>query len=275
MKQEHDRALSDKQVALLELIYKYRFGTREYIGSSLGVSSGSSLHERLEVLASREYLGKRRDIRSQALNKPIAYYVTSQGIRALLALPGHEHIGEQALRLSYQNKSTVRDDFVAHTLNLYELTLCLHRQYPELKSFTSRETIRYTYFPEKLPDRFLSLPDNFEQPHRFFLDVVRDRQSRRILESRLQKYVEFFDDGSWDETGSPLPVILIISEWQPSERGIQRFVRRVLDKLDSDLRVYTTTADAIRSASADNLAIWTDIQDADDPVSLAAISVTP
>lgn len=275
MKYEHNRALSDKQVQLLELVYICRFGTREYIGSSLGISSGSSLHERLEVLAKNEYLGKRKDIRSQALNKPTVYYVTPKGIRALQALPEHEHIGEQALRLSYQNKSTVRDEFVAHTLNIYSLTLRLHEQYSGLKAFTPRETIRYTYFPEKLPDRFVSLPsDDPEQPHRFFLDVVPDRQSRRVLEARLQNYAEFFDDGGWDETGSPLPVLLLISEWGPSERGIQRFVRKVLDRLDSELRVYTTTANAIQS-TADNLGVWTDIQDADELVSLTDITVNP
>lgn len=275
MKQEHSRVLSDKQIALLELVYSCRFGTREYIGSSLGISSGSSLHERLEVLVKNEYLGKRKDIRSQALNKPTAYYVAPKGIRALQALPGHEHIGEQAQRLSYQNKSTVRDEFVAHTLNIYELALCLNGQYPGLKAFTPRETARYTYFPDKLPDRFISLPsDDPEQPHRFFFDVVPDRQSRRVLEARLQNYAEFFDDGGWDETGSPLPVLLLVSEWGPSERGIQRFVRKVLDRLDSELRVYTTTANAIRGSTG-NLEVWTDIQDTDELVNLTDISVNP
>ncbi len=275
MKHEHDRVLSNKQIELLELIYKYRFATREYIGRSLGIVGGSSLHERLEVLVGHEYLGKRKDIRSLALNKPVAYYVAPKGIRALQSLQGHEHISDQAMRQSYQNKSTVHDDFVAHILNIYELGLCLHEQYPGLKTFMPRETIRYTYFPDQSPDTFLSLPsDDPALPHRFFLDIVRDRQSRRVLEHRLQNYVEFFDDGGWDETGSPLPVILLISEWGPSERGMQRFVRKVLDKLDSELRVYTATANAIRSTN-DNLAIWTDIQDTDELVSLTDISVNP
>jgi hypothetical protein len=276
MMRKHDRVLSDKQIVLMELVYKYRFSTREYIGNSLGIASGSSLHERLEVMAGHEYLGKRKDIRSQALNKPVVYYVAPKGIKALQALQGHEHISDQAVRLSYQNKNTVRDDFVAHVLNIYGLALRLQRQYAGLKAFTPRDTSRYTYFPDQLPDAFLSLPtDNPKQPHRFFLDVIRDRQSRRVLEHRLQNYVEFFDDGGWDKTGSPLPVILLVSEWGPSERGIQRFVRRILDNLDSELRVYTATANAILVTPAANLEIWTDVQDTDDLVSLIDISVNP
>jgi hypothetical protein len=274
MKQEQ-RKLSDKQVALLELVLKFRFGTREYIGNSLGISSGSSLHERLELLSTHGYLGKRKDPRSQALNKPVVYYVAPKGIRALQVLPGHQHIGEQELRLSYQNKATVSDGFVAHTLNLFELTLCLSRQYPNLKAFTSRETAHYTYFPEEPPDRFLSLPDDtIGQSHRYFLDIVRDRQSRRILEHRLQSYIEFFDDGDWEETGSPVPVLLLVSEWAPSERSIQRFVRKLLEKADADLRIYTATADAVLGAT-DNLAIWTAVEDTDEHVSLTDIPVNP
>jgi hypothetical protein len=274
MKHRHQRALNSKQIELLELIYTCRFGTREYIGNSLGINSGSSLHERLEILVSDGYLGKRKDIRSRALNKPTVYYLAPKGIRVLQALPEHEHIDERAMRLSYQNKSTVRDEFVAHNLNVYELTLRLCKQYSALKAFTPRETARYAYFPDKPPDRFMSLPsDSQEHPHRFFFDLVPDRQSRRILENRLQNYVEFFEDGGWDETQSPLPVLLLVSEWGPSERGIQRFARKVLDKLDSELRIYTTTTNLIQSA--DTLAVWTNIQDTDERVNLTGISVNP
>jgi hypothetical protein len=271
---QRQRVLSDKQVALLELVFKFRFCTREYIGSSLGISSGSSLHERLELLSAHEYLGKRKDTRSQALNKPVVYYVSPKGIRALQALPGHEHIGERELRLSYQNKATVSDEFVAHTLSLYGLTLCLCKQYPDLKAFTPRETARYAYFPEEPPDRFLSLPNDTNQPHRYFLDIVRDRQSRRILEHRLQNYIEFFDDGGWEETGSPVPVLLLVSEWGPSERSIQRFVRKLLEKADTELRIYTATTNAVIETT-DNIAIWADVEDMDERVSLTDIPVNP
>lgn len=275
MKQLRDRALNDKQFELLYLVYKCRFATRDIIGNSLGINTGSSLHERLEVLVTHEYLGKRKDKRSTALNKPTVYYVAPKGIKALRTFPGYEHIGEQALRLSYQNKNTVSDEYVAQVLNICDLTMHLQRQYPGLKAFTPRETIKYTYFPEKLPERFLSLPsDNIEQPHRFFLDIVPDRQSRRVLEGRLLHYSEFFDSGGWDETDSPLPVILIVVEWGPSERSIQRFVRRVIEKADIGLKIYTSTAKAIQS-TYDNLAIWNDAQDADDSVSLMDITINP
>jgi hypothetical protein len=276
VKKKYERSvLNLGQIAVLELVYKYRFGTRSLIGSSLGLKSGTSLYERLEVLVKNGYVGKRSDIRSKAINKPAAYYVTSKGIKVLQALPGHEHITDQAIRLSYQNKGTVRDEFIAHILNVYELTQTIERQYPTLKVFTERDISRYSYFPERLPEAFLSLPtDDPEAPHRFFFDVVRDRQPRRTLDVRLTNYVEFFDDGGWDDTESELPVILLVCEWAPSERSIQRSTRALLSRLDSTMRVYTTTANAIRN-SDESLAIWTDIQDVDELISLDDISVNP
>ena len=275
-RQRYERStLNGGQVVLLELLYKYRFGNRALIGNSLGLKVGSSLHERLEVLVKYGYVGKRLDIRSKALNKPAAYYVASKGIKALQALPDHEHIGAPAVRLSYQNKKTVHDEFVAHILNIYECTQCLQRQYPSLKIFTERDTSRYGYFPKHSPEVFLSLPtDNPEQPHRFFFDIVRDRRPRRDLDNKLTNYVEFFDDDGWEETESELPVILLVSEWGSSERSIQRSTRALLNRLDSTLRIYTTTANAIRNA-VEIKAIWTDIQDTDELVALDDIPINP
>jgi len=274
-RQKYERSiLNNGQVALLESVYKYRFGNRQLIGSSLGIKVGSSLHEKLEVLVKRGYLGKRLDVRSKALHKPAVYYATAKGVKALQALPGHGHIKEPAIRLSYQNKNTVRDDFIAYILNIYELTQHLQRQYPSLKVFTERDVGRYDYFPPRLPDAVLSLPaDDPKQPHRFFFDIVRDRRPRRDLEHKLANYVEFFDDGGWDKTESELPVMLLVSEWGPSERSIQRSVRALLNRLDSNLRVYTATARALEN-SATNKAVWSDVNDTEDPVALEDIPVT-
>lgn len=116
--------LNKGQIEILELLYKYRFGTRKLLGSSLGINSGTSLFERLEVLEKQEYIGKRIDIRSGGLNKPIAYFVAPKGLKALQSLPDHEYIDDRAVRLSYQNKSTLHDGYIAHILNIFTYALC-------------------------------------------------------------------------------------------------------------------------------------------------------
>ncbi len=276
IKQKYVRdKLNSGQVKVLKIVYRYRFVSRQLLASGLGVKPENGLYEKLEILVGHEYLGKRLEKQLTLQNVPAAYYLTPKGLNYLKELPDHEYVDDQAAQESYRDKSVTGFPFIRHCLNVYGQTLALQKQYPDLKVFTQRDMRHYSYFPEKLPDAFLSLAsDDPERPHRFFFNIVRDRQSWNDLVNKLKEYTEFFDDGGWDETGSPLPAILLVSEWGPSERGIQRFVRRTLDRLDSELRVYTTTTNAIRD-TPDNLVVWTDIQDTDELVSLTDISVNP
>lgn len=275
VKQKYVRSvLNDGQIKVLELVYKYRFGSRQLLANSLGVKAENGLYEKLEILVKNGYLGKRFDKHLKLLGKPAAYYLAPKGIKALQTLPRHEDISDSAIKLSYQNKTTVSNSFIASTLSIYEHTQLLQRQYPGLKVFTKRDMINYSYFPLQLPDAFLSLPgNNPEQPHRFFFDIVSDRQPRSVLDRRIANYVEFFDGGGWDKTGSELPVILLLSEWSPAEKRIQRSVRVQLNRLESELRVFTSTTAAVEN-SPELGAIWTACDNPDELCDLEAISIS-
>lgn len=133
----------------------------------------------------------------------------------------------------------------------------------------------YSYFPQKLPGAFLSLPGGDpRQPHRFFLDIARDRLWRNDLVNKLETYTEFFDDGGCDATGSEMRVLLLLGEWRPVEKSIQRFVRGQLSRLDSELRVFTSTCVAV-SGNSTGGEIWTDVHDVDELVSFTDIAVNP
>jgi hypothetical protein len=275
IKQKYVRdKLNDGQVKVLEIVYKYRFVSRQLVASSLGIKPENGLYEKLETLVSHEYLGKRLEKRLTLENVPAAYYLTPKGLKYLQALPEHDNIDDQAFHESYRDKSVTGFPFIRHRLNVYGQTQVLQKQYPSLKVFTQRDMRHYSYFPEKSPDAFLSVAsDDPEKPHRFFFDIIRDRQSRNDLVNKLKEYTEFFDDGGWDETESETPVLLLLCEWNPTEKSIQRSVRAQLSRLDSDIRVHTSTFTAMSGAK--DKAIWTDVQDTDELVSLTDIAVNP
>ena len=263
--------LNTGQIQLLDLVYKYRFVSRQLVAESLGIAYGSSLHERLEVLVKYQYLGRRFDKRNRLQGIPAAYYLTPTGLRALQSLPGHEAITDAMIKISYKDK-TVGMDFVVHVLNVYKCTNLLKRHYPNLKVFTKREISQYEYFPPQLPDAVMSLPsDDPKQPKRFFFDLVSDSVPRSALDRRIASYCEFFDEGGWDITGSELPGLLLLSEWGPAEKRMQRNVRIQLNHSDmEELLVYTTTTSALERMS-DKGAIWTIVEDTDELKELAAL----
>jgi len=273
VKQKYARSsISKSQIKLLELVYKYRFVSRLLVADSLGIKPENGLFRRLEVLVKYEYLGKRFDKRLKLAGVPAAYYLTPKGLRALQAVPGHEYITEAVLKGSYRDKS-VGQDFITHMLGVYEYTNTLKRQYPGLRVFTRREIGQYEYFPSQIPDAVLSIPtDNPKQPKRFFFDLVSDTMPRSALDRRIANYCEFFDEGGWDVTGSPLPIILLLCEWSTAEKRISRNVWAQLSRSDmEELPVYTSTTSALDNPAGE-LIVWTSVEDTDELTDLSSIS---
>jgi len=239
------------------------------LADSLGIKANVTLYKKLEVLCKHGYIAKRFDKRLKLQGMPVAYYLTPNGWRKLHKLPNYDFIDQAFIKTTYADKR-VGIDFVADTLNVHQHTKLLQKQYPELKIFTKRELSRYSYFPELAPDALLSLPsDDPNQPHRFFFDIIPDRTPRPTLFRRIKAYCDFFE-GGWDDTDSKIPVILLVSEWGPAERSLQRQVARILRSEASDLQAYTTTTTAIEKVLK-NKAIWTPVDETDELISLGEL----
>ena len=254
------------QVELLEVLYKYRFSSRQLIAETIGIKAGSSLHERLMVLIKHGYIGMRLEKRLKLIGMPAAYYLTPKGLRALRDLPDHQFITDSVIKASYKDK-ILGQSFISQAMNIHAYTNLLIRQYPGLKVFTKREMSRYSYFPPQLPDAFLSLPVDSAPPKRFFLDVVTDSVPPYQLDKRISGYYSFFSEGGWDISGNELPTLLLVGERGATERRIRRIVQSVLRKTDSDdISVLTTTVSALNMSR--ETAIWSDVEDPDDLRSL-------
>jgi len=264
-------SLKQGQIDILELLYKYRFGSRQLLADSLGIKAGSSLYEKLEVLIKHGLVGKRQEKHLKLLGVPAAYYLTPNGLRTLASLPEHNYITDSVIKSSYKDKS-VSQAFVSHTFKVYQLTNDLKRQYQDLKVYLRRDMNRYSYFPVNPPDTFLSLKVN-NTPKRFFFDVIPDNLPRRVLDRRITGYGQFFEDGGWVVTNSEQPVLLLVTEKGITENRSRRVVRATLVRLDMDdeIEVYTTTFAAIDNMDGSGK-IWTNIDDPEELLSLSELS---
>lgn len=157
MKIDGRSVLKQGQLDILELLYKYRFGSRQLLADSLSIKAGSSLHEKLEVLVKHDYVEKRLDKRLKLLGMPAAYCLTPKGIRTLQTLPEHDFITDSTVKASYKDK-TVSQTFITHTLGVYKYTNLLKHRYPSLKVFTRRDMSKYGYFQINFPMLFFRFP---------------------------------------------------------------------------------------------------------------------
>lgn len=262
--------LKPGQITILELLYKYRFGSRQLVAESLGIKAGSSLHEKINVLIKHKLVGKRLDQKLRMANVPAAYYLTPNGFRVLQALPDHDYITDGVIKSSYNDK-TVGQPFITHTLEVYKFTNALKSQYPGLQVYLRRDMARYSYFPENPPDAFLSLKTK-ETTRFFFLDVVAESTPRYVIERRMAGYGTFFDEGSWDVTGNEPPTLLCVAEKGTTETRTRRGARAALGRLDLDeeIEVYTTTHGALINLTGP-VPVWTSMEDPDELVFLTDI----
>jgi hypothetical protein len=257
------------QIAILELLYKYRFGSRQLLANSLSINSGSSLYQKLEVLFKHGYIGRYYDTKLRLQGLPIAYYLLPKGVKTLQELPEHGFIASQSTRASYRNP-TVGLDFIKDTLKVYELTQVLQAMHPGLKVFTKADMRRYSYFPEQLPDAFLSLPiAATKQPRRFFFDYVPMRTPNFAVIKRLIGYAEFFEDGGWDEVDGVPPVILLVIEEGKTEKYLQQLITNKFFRLGiADVYIYTSTVKSLSGEQTQDASIWSDVTDPEDLLSL-------
>ena len=261
-------ALKQGQIDILELLYKYRFGSRQLIADSLGITAGSNLYDKLNVLIKHGWVAKRQEKRLKLHGTPAAYYLTPKGLRTLQELDQHDYITDSIIKASYRDK-VVSQSFVNHTLDVYKQTNLLKQQYPKLKVFLRRDMSRYSYFPDNPPDAFLSLKLD-DTPRRFFLDVIPDSLPRNLLDKRITGYAEFFEEGGWDVTNSDLPKLLFIAGKSTTESRTRRTVRVALGRanMEDELEAYTTTQDKVLRITADSRKIWTNTVDTDESSSL-------
>lgn len=264
--------LKQAQINILELLYKYRFSSRQLLLESLGNSAGTdnNLYQKLEVLIRHDLVFKRHEPRQKLLGIPYAYSLTPKGLKALRSLPDHEHITDGIIKGWYRNK-TVDQKFVNRTMAIHKYTNLLSFLYPTIKIFTQRDLSKFSYFPKHLPDAVLSLPLKDNLPLRFFLDIIPSGMPRKAIDGKLMNYCTFIESGAWDVTKSDNPAVLLVASNVRAERQLQYIARARLQRHDDvDLRIFTTTVQLLASMG-NTKQIWMRVDSTDERLELDSL----
>ncbi|NTU72557.1 hypothetical protein HGB07_00030 [Candidatus Roizmanbacteria bacterium] len=260
--------IKQPQIDTLEVLYKYRFGSRKLIANLLKVNE-KTLYKKLIVLVKHGLIGSKLDNKSKIKGLPVAYYLAPKGLKFLQSLEKHTHITDKIIKSSYRDKSA-SETTIVHSFDVFSQILALIQPYPLLKAYLRRDMSRFSYFPKTLPDAFLSLSDG-NTTKRFFFDYISDSQERKAFFQRVYTYIDFFDQGGWNITNTETPVLLFVAEKASTERRIRRLIKGVISKMDlsEEIAAYTTTKKAIERIDSD-AAIWTSIDEPDELISLVA-----
>jgi hypothetical protein len=238
---KYRKQLNQGQLDVLELLFKFRFGTTELIANGLDKKNGTSIKSRLTILREQGFIDRRYDGTDKLSGKHASYYLKPEAIRRLRTRTNHTDITDVTIKNIYKDK-TVSDQFIQHCLQVFAVYCRIKDQYSKgLKFFTKAGLMTFDYFPQPLPDAFLSLK-NEQETKRFFLEVFESTTPAFVINRRIKQLINYFESGEWDATDTDFPTILIICDASVLQNRVEK---RILTSLhnadDADDLVFATT----------------------------------
>jgi hypothetical protein len=258
------RRLNAGQVEVLELLYKFRYGSNDLIAEYFGKKDRSFVYNRLKILQDYKLIGKRFDKSYRIQGKPAAYHLLPEGARVLMA-------SKPGLRVnikSIYDDDTRSEEFISRCLDLFAISNHLKSMYGDKLKFFPKSTLAvYDYFPKPLPDAYISLKIG-NDTRRMFMELFDSNKPPFAVDQRLRQLIEYYQSGEWQTKGSPFPPILCICEDGASEKRLQKQINRALFRSGEEVGLYTTTINAFMHMRSNTDAVWTSTSGSDVLVAL-------
>jgi hypothetical protein len=254
---KYRRPLTEDQLEILELLYKFRFGSSSLVAAYFGKSHRMFAFNRLKILEEQGFTSKRFDNSYRLQAKPAAYYLSPAGARKLQERREPNEKDEINLKATYKDK-TVSENFISHSLNIFSIYNHLKAFYKDkLDFFTKRDLATYENFPDPLPDAFLSLEAKDSTKH-FFLEAFEESERYYLFSAikKIKQYLAFRESGEWAVTDTDFPIILFVCDSVAMQEQIQKQITKTLNKsLIDDLVFATTTKEELKEL-AQNDKVW-------------------
>lgn len=249
---KYRRPLNSEQLVVLSLLYRFRFGTSEYIARYLGKTSTKVVQKKLKILEDQEFVAKRYDSSYKLQGKPAEYYLTPKGARQLKARTDDAKLADQVTPQGTKNlykNPIVSADFMAHCLNILSVAIQIKELYGDkLTVFTRMQLIPYGYFPSWRPDLLLSFKTTAKstgkqhKKKQYFLDIWDGTRPFFVSVRKARSYLTYAEEGDWPTDQVDFPCILMICENDKSQKKLNRQIRKALDESYEDEVVFGTTA---------------------------------
>lgn len=227
----HRKPLNSKQLAILRLLYRFRFATTELLTLALDTKSKIKMNERLKILLEQEYIGRKYESEYRLLRKHASYYLLPKGINALKESDGNY---DKAILHNIHKDKTASDQFINHSLSVFKVYCDLKVKYGDrLRFFTKSQLTHFDYFPKPLPDAFMRLQAGSKEKQ-YFLEVLQSTRPFFVSVRKVRKYIDFADGGEWEVVESKLPTILLSCDNDALLKRLEKYVGS-LDDIDEDL----------------------------------------
>lgn len=271
--QKTRRKLNQGQLDVLILLYKFRFGTTALLARSLGLKDGTYINSRLSILVEQRYVGRNYNSSYKLQGRPASYYLLPKAFQILKL---QKEVTPKVLKNIYKDKGA-SERFVNHNLAVFSASDKLTTLYGNRVEFFTKSDLSlevFDYFPQSLPDAFITFKRSDSPRARnkyFFLDIFEDSSPFFVTARKVKQYLDYAENGDWGETGSKLPVNLVICESAALQKRLQKRFINVLEDMEDDFMMYTTTKYLFESCSIADDDIWRSVTQPSATLSLNSI----
>jgi hypothetical protein len=235
--------LTDKQLTILKLLYRFRFLTSTHIQHLLNDKTSRLTNYHLKILATQNYINKHYTRTLGSGNQPAIYFLASGSIKAL---QNSEGIESKTLQRIYREK--IRSpQFISHALFIAQYYQYLLTESEKSKHtlhfFTKTDLLAHKYIIHPLPDAYFARVDEKKETKRYFVEVVEENAPRFALRKRIDQYNDYIEDGKFEEaTSHPFPSILFICPTIGIMIYLKKHLARVYEELSfDDVSIYLAT----------------------------------
>jgi len=251
--------ITTKQKQILLQLYKFRFLNTYQLQTLLGHKNPNRTLSWLKDLISKNCIKRHYDRNSFASNaKPAIYFLAP---KARLVLKSEKDLDFSELEYIYKESSRTKK-FIEHNLFLADVYLYLRAQKEdkeEIKFFTKVDLRGFEYFPDPIPDAFISVVGKVTR--HYFLDLFDDFIPPFVLRKRVRTYLEYAEKPDWDENTNfnPFPKILFICPSESMKTHVKKYAKALLEKTyDDKIALFLTTKTRIEVGEVDN--IWQKVE---------------
>ncbi len=244
--------ITNKQKEILFQLYRFRFLRTHQLQYILGHKNPKRIQAWLKDLREKKYIKTDYDPRSFIENTQAAIYYLAP--RSIHILTENKNCDPSILKRIYKEK-TRKKKFIDHCLaiaDVYVFFLSQRAKSEELYFFTESDLLRFDYFPDPLPAAYISIKTE-KGIRRYFLDLFDDYTPPFVFRSRFKQYLEYFEEGKWEENtnDSPFPSILFICPNKRLKNHTYFYTKAVLDKTFTDeVALFLTTKEILENNNA-------------------------
>lgn len=237
---ETEETLYNSQLLVLQILYKFRFGTNDLIARYRDVHR-FGVNRTLLVLRDKGYIERKYDNKKKIQGESAVYHLSTKGIRYLKS---RSELHPRILQAHYKNW-LVSDEFIQRCLAVFKAYLILEAQYQgQYEVFTKSELAGFDHYPEQLPDLFLAAKDGSKD---FMLDLFL-QEPFFVIKKRIKYYHDHRNEDWAVEQDYP-SVLLVCPDARTEAKALQ-YTESNLDDFD----FLITTVKAFMSESK---AVWT------------------